>query len=216
MRSIDRLLAALDRDIGHGSDLLQCDAAWQRRQRRAGAQHDVDRRAGTTRDSAARQLAKPAGSPSTDSMRGRRATLARSADSAGHVRSAGTCRISVAAVSGASCVPAGRASPERRQRQAHGESRTRSGVATIGAPQWNPIQSRCSRGAGIQPDRRIVIQQGQQHRGGRRRQRRRRRQVHRRPHECGPAAPSHPARRESMIARRQPDRRSPAASDRRS
>ena len=41
MRIVDRLLAALDRDIGHRSDLLDRHAARQRGERRAGAQDDV-------------------------------------------------------------------------------------------------------------------------------------------------------------------------------
>ena len=124
------------------------------------------------------------------------------------VPSARTCRIRVAALSGDSC-GAGRQRLEIGQRQTEGECRLVGPEPTIAAPQWKASQSRAGAAAGVEPDRRLVIDQRQQHRGGGAIEWRgcRRGSVPR--GAVVPAVPSHRARRGRCTARPARDRRSP-------
>ena len=104
---VDRALPAFDGDISHGSALSDPDAAGQGAGRRHPAQSRQVHAAGEEpvvgfplRDEIT--PADPCGAMTV----GASSTPARTGSAAGHSTSAGTCRITVAALSGAASVPA--------------------------------------------------------------------------------------------------------------
>ena len=171
-------------------------AARQGRERCAGAQHDVD----AAREQRVIRLPVrcESGRQAIDRQQNRvRADLARPAGSCGRGRTrsparSGSPRFRVPHANRPAAVAnSGMASATAKLHAA--------APGTIGAPQWKPIHAAAAAAASIQPDRRIVIEQGQQHRSRGRRQWRGRREVHAGLADAARAAPSRRARRESSV-----------------
>ena len=201
MGVVDRLLAALDRHIGHAQPSAMATLRGSAARAVAGAEDEVD--AAREPRVVARPSARrnpPAARRPRRTRRRRRARARRGAGRRVRCRAPRPAGSSVAAFSGASSVPASSAARSGRAASQREARRRRS--ARTARRNGRRSSRRTRRGVLGQPERRVGVEQRQQHRGRRAPERRGRRQAARRRDARGRAATSHRARRESRSARR--------------
>ncbi len=208
MRIVDRLLAALDRDIGHRSGLLDRYAARQRGQRRAGAQHDVHA-ARIQRMVLLPELRRnPRGRPVDRQQRGFAQPWPGQAIRACHCRVPRSAGSSVAEFSGASCVPAGSAVEIGHRQRQRERGRRRRIDDRRAAMKRQPVACAMAAGSshsGVSLSTSVsstaAVARSKRQRGG---------QSFADADAAVPAAPSHRARRGTSPAPRRQDRRNRA------